>query len=187
MTKLLYKYRSIENFKYLVDILVNNRFYAAQYTELNDPMEGHYYYRTGSLNEDIRQKLANEKGILRLCSLSEDENNQLMWSHYADGCKGLVIGVEIDELKYDVKNVVYGDLPFLERQDYNHMSAQSILTNKMQIWEYEREIRVFTNKGKFIRVNIKKIFFGNRMIIENRKLIRKLIEKINPEIDVLQR
>ena len=39
-----YKYRSLSNLKRFIDILINNRLYAAKYIELNDPMEGFFLY-----------------------------------------------------------------------------------------------------------------------------------------------
>jgi hypothetical protein len=37
---LLYKYRSLENFEYILDIILNERLHCAPYEELNDPFEG---------------------------------------------------------------------------------------------------------------------------------------------------
>ena len=39
----LYKYRSLENFEFFLDILLNKRLYASSYKDLNDAMEGVYY------------------------------------------------------------------------------------------------------------------------------------------------
>jgi hypothetical protein len=39
----LYKYRSIENWKFLEDIFSNRRLFAATFRSLNDPMEGLLY------------------------------------------------------------------------------------------------------------------------------------------------
>ncbi len=36
----LYKFKSLANFEYVADIIINKRLYAADFTELNDPMEG---------------------------------------------------------------------------------------------------------------------------------------------------
>ena len=36
----LYKFRSLQNLRRFLDILVNKRFYMAHYNEMNDPMEG---------------------------------------------------------------------------------------------------------------------------------------------------
>ncbi len=46
----LYKYRNIKSFEFFCDILINSRLYAAEYSKLNDPMEG--IYRTdGTLSK----------------------------------------------------------------------------------------------------------------------------------------
>lgn len=60
----LYKYRSLDNFKFFIDIILNNRLYAAKYKDLNDPMEGQYYYQNGELNKTIRDRIRKEKGTL---------------------------------------------------------------------------------------------------------------------------
>ena len=41
---LLYKYRSIRNFRRFTEILLSNKLYAAKYSKMNDPMEGAYLY-----------------------------------------------------------------------------------------------------------------------------------------------
>ena len=39
----LYKYRSLRrNLDFVLDILLNERLYCANYTALNDPLEGYY-------------------------------------------------------------------------------------------------------------------------------------------------
>ena len=35
-----YKYRSLSNLRYFLDILIYKRLYMASYSELNDPIEG---------------------------------------------------------------------------------------------------------------------------------------------------
>lgn len=70
MMELLYKYRGLDNFRNFVDILLKNRLYAAKYKDLNDPMEGQYYYQTGELNRNIRDKLLEEKGELTLSAFT---------------------------------------------------------------------------------------------------------------------
>ena len=38
----LYKYKSLKQFEYFMDILTQNRLYGATFKELNDPMEGFF-------------------------------------------------------------------------------------------------------------------------------------------------
>ena len=52
---ILYKYRALEPFRFFVDILLNKRFFAARYSDLNDPMEGQYLLReSGQINTDVQ-------------------------------------------------------------------------------------------------------------------------------------
>lgn len=95
MTEILYKYRSISNFKNFVDIIVNNRLYAANFESLNDPMEGHYFYDKSTLDEKTRKEIYDKKSGLKICSLSKNSNNYLLWSHYAEGYRGVSIGVKL--------------------------------------------------------------------------------------------
>ena len=52
--QLLFKYRSLENWRWLLDILVNNRLYAAPFKDLNDPMEGRYFYFGDEMTQAFR-------------------------------------------------------------------------------------------------------------------------------------
>ena len=92
---MLYKYRSLNNFKYFVDIILNNRLYASPYFDLNDPMEGYYLYPNGKYSDSILKKIKGEKEKIRICSLTRYENNELMWAHYADGHGGICLGFSV--------------------------------------------------------------------------------------------
>ncbi|WP_299313601.1 DUF2971 domain-containing protein [uncultured Aquimarina sp.] len=186
MTEILYKYRGLDNFKNFVDIILKNRLYAAEYKHLNDPMEGQYYYQRGELNRTIRDKIKDEKGTLRILSLSRVNNNQLMWSHYADGHKGIAVGVKIDNLKYDLQPIQYGGIATIRNSDYNSQTAREILSHKLEVWNYEEEERVFQRNNIFIEVKIEEIILGQRVSNQNNGLIRELLEKINPEIRILR-
>lgn len=184
---MLYKYRSIEQFKFFVDILARKKLYAARYFELNDPMEGQYLY-TGSsdgVNKDIQQILNNKKDRIRICSLSNNYQSPLMWSHYANGHRGVVLGVEIDPNKYNVRSVFYDGPMKINLNSLNPNSAIDILTTKLQAWKYEEEERVFTIDGsQFVDIDLKKIIFGSRMNTRDKGLIMDLVESICPEVIV---
>ena len=130
MTNILYKYRSLENYKNFIDIILKNRLYAAKYKDLNDPMERQYYYRTGEFDRQLRNKLAEDKGELRVCSLSRVNNNELMWSHYANGQHGVAIGLRIDENKYTVKPIQYNGLVSIRTENFNDQTVIRKLTNR---------------------------------------------------------
>ena len=76
---LLYKYRSIENFRFFTDIILKQRLFAAQYFALNDPMEGSYlYHGEQSMDKDVEQILDGKKDKVRIISLSRNPDNELM-------------------------------------------------------------------------------------------------------------
>ncbi len=186
MTEILYKYRSLENFKNFVDIILKNRLYASVYKDLNDPMEGQYYYQDGQLNSDIRNRLLEEKGALRLCSLSKVKDNQLMWSHYANGQRGVAIGLRIDQNLYDVRPIQYDGIISVRNQDFNNRTASEILSHKLEVWNYEEEVRVFVRNENFIEIKIEEIITGTAMSNADYSFVKKLIEKINPEIRIIK-
>lgn len=173
---MIYKYRSLSNPKYLLDILLNDRLYAANYLELNDPMEGHYLYPDGELNEKMLKRLNDQKMKTRICSLTANPDNLLMWSHYADGGRGLLLGMDVvgdavEEVIYREKLPVYG---------LDCETAQELFTYKLSAWNYEEEYRVFT-EASTVRIRLRKIILGPKMTRGDRSLMGKLIARLKPD------
>lgn len=185
---LLYKYRALENFKNFVDIVLNNRIYAAPYFDMNDPMEGHYVHSLGQMSVDLIRAIKGEKSRLGICSLSRKKNDPLMWAHYANGHRGVAIGVEVDREKYDVRPVDYIGPSHVHNAEVNGgpETAKRILCHKYQVWHYEEEERIFVSDGsKFANVKVKKVLLGSRMSNQDKGFIKKLLSKISPEVAVL--
>lgn len=187
---MLYKYRSIDNFKNIVDIFLKNRLYAAKYFDLNEPMEGHYIYSSKMSSKEIVERIKNRKKQLRIVSLSRSYNNFLMWSHYADGHRGIVIGVEVNKERYNVKNVNYVDtLTSLDANSNEFVNefAERILTQKLSLWKYEEEERVvIEGTSTYVDAIVKQVIIGKKMSTQNYSLIKELINKINPDIEVIK-
>lgn len=183
----LYKYRSIRRFKNFVDIIINQRLYAAPYFDLNDPMEGQYIYPQGTLSSSVIKAIKGEKENIRICSLSRTYENSLMWAHYADGHRGVVIGVNVDNTKYEVHKMEYEGLSYVRNVniDGSTETAKRILCHKNEIWSYEQEERIFvTGKTKFVEVKITEVIIGSRMRQQDKNLVKDLISKILPEVKV---
>jgi len=179
---MLYKYRSIKDFKFFVDIILNQRLFASPYFKLNDPMEGQYLYNKGELSSSLVSAIRGEKEKFRICSLYREPEHPLMWAHYTDGHHGVVIGVDVDKLKYDVRPVLYTGLPHI--QDYvSSDTAKDILCHKNTVWEYEEEERVFVSKNPYIKVEVRKIILGSRN--QDKMIIEKLVNKISPNIEIV--
>lgn len=184
---ILYKYRSLDNFKNFIDIVLNNRIYASKYFELNDPMEGLYIYNEGTINEDMVREIKSEKSQLKICSFSQTPKSTLMWSHYANGHKGVVIGVKVKP-NHEVHTVNYGGLSLVKHahQNGSHETAKSILTHKLEAWDYEEEKRIFVENGNYADVKIEKIILGSRITSVDKKLVKGIVAKINPEIVITE-
>lgn len=102
---LLYKYRTLVDFKFVLDLLVNQRLYATTYDEMNDPMEGVYGFDNNVPQESI-DALEEHRKRIKFCSLSSLAEEPLMWAHYSKGARGVVIAVEVKE-KVDCRPVHY--------------------------------------------------------------------------------
>ncbi|MHA2936662.1 DUF2971 domain-containing protein [Vibrio sp. RC27] len=133
----LYKYTSFnENTK---DGLKNQYFYFASRDELNDPIEL------------PTRKHINPDSLIdpdyRICSITRNPNSILMWSHYANQHKGVMIeycfgteiprGVGVREVSY-----IYEHNRNKEKDMYSF--PQYILTKNYE-WSYEEEVRLFSN------------------------------------------
>ncbi|MUK51507.1 DUF2971 domain-containing protein [Aliivibrio fischeri] len=180
----LYKYRSFDDLRFLLDIFLNNRLYAAEYTQMNDPMEGHYLVKPEVINARTKALIKNEKDTVRIVSLSTDSDNQLMWSHYADGHNGLAIEVEIRDEFSELKKVNYQGLSelthFAERDPLE--TAKHILTHKHEFWSYENEFRVLIRHKKFVSVVITKVIFGCQVSDDDKRFYSELLLKLTPNL-----
>ena len=172
-----YKFRSLNNIRHFLDILVNNRLYAARYDELNDPMEGAYLIDAN--NENIIRLLKAKKYKTRICSLSTDYKHTLLWTHYADGHKGCCIEVipknwdALEPIKY------VNDLPIAN----NETEGRELLSCKSKLWQYEQEVRLFS-KSSYCKVDIRQIIFGHKISDSDYKFYDRLIRSINQSIVV---
>lgn len=184
--ELLYKYRDLQNFRFVVDILLKSRLYAAQYFDMNDPMEGHYLYRGSSeLDQDIKRRLAGEKKKVRIVSLSRDPANELMWAHYANGHRGVAFGVEpIVDPTTEVRPVEYDGPARLGRESLSSMNAIEILSHKLEVWQYEQEERLFVSGPLYAHVHVRELILGRKMSKQDIGFMRDLAERITPEIDI---
>ncbi len=117
-----------------------------------------------------------------LCCFSENFDDILMWSHYSDSHKGLVI--KFDKNKLDesiylnndlgmtvIDSVSYSkDFPFIKmsrNQDDTAKSVRNIVFTKAINWEYENEIRILSDqvgKHNFDINCIEEIIFGAKFM-----------------------
>lgn len=123
--------------------------------ELNDPFELRPYDVTNPkvrwALENTRVNMAERFGLL---CFSADWRDPLIWAHYSDKHKGLCLGFDIppDTGNARTQKVDYIDspLPFpanllsLDTESRTSI-AQKMIFTKYRNWEYEHEIRTWTD------------------------------------------
>jgi len=187
---ILYKYRSLASFENIVDIILNKRLYAASFKDMNDPMEGCYNYSSEQYDEDyIQNDLEKEIEKQKFCSLSQQSNIDLMWGHYANGHRGICIGVKLKKTKKGGQAflVNYSGQPNLTpKKDSKSDRARKILRHKTPCWNYEEEIRLFSNDGHLVYVEIVEVIFGSRVEKRFAVLIKNLVKKHLPRLKYVE-
>ena len=183
--KHLFKYRSLDNFEFFVDILLNQRLFATSYENMNDAMEG-IYYNFGLPKQKLKD-IKENKDSLKICSLSQAENDPLLWAHYANGSRGVNLEVEITGHDLDIKEISYDGVPTIKECINTQQTAKEILTHKHESWKYEQEVRVFTTK-QYVKIKIIRIILGEKISREHKELISSLVKKIyKDEIPIINK
>ena len=117
---------------------------------------------------------------MRICSLSGSLNNDLMWSYYANGHKGVVIELQPKNLS-DVKLVNYTGISHLN--DILHLGseedvAREILLRKECFWAHEQEFRIITMKS-YVPVKIIRVIIGSKVNPQIKSILKKLLCKLS--------
>jgi len=179
-----YKFRDFRNYKYILDTFLNQRLYSASFRKLNDNFEGQFFNDL-VFSELKRYRLDTKKQEhISICSFSGKYNSHLMWSHYADGHRGFVIGFEIDESNYKVEKVNYNGLAQLSSFPRKFEDIKPIFLNKINDWKYEEEYRIITEKQDYINIKIREIIFGAETSNDDKIIITKLAQLVNKEIKI---
>ena len=198
---LLYKFRSLQNIEFDLDIILNERLYCAPYDELNDPFEGLFYASyplytypgPGRTNQVTTGKCKTAKDFFttrtKICSLSESLKDVLLWAHYARGNKGIAIEIDFSDNKKDIYNIDYGDnLKTLGDTPFTNTSPTEVLSYKTKHWKYENEYRIIQEEDYYpITGRIKSIFTGERISDLHNELLHEVTRipiiptKINTE------
>lgn len=125
---------------------------------------------TYSIGDELLKQ--DKRGV---CCLSEEYDNPLLWSHYADQHKGFCVGYSLDRNpKPKINKVDYGG----ERTVPTSLIAQAVLQQDLQAWafldqqmflrkakpwRYEKEWRVFDSVGlQDSPLKLEEINFGMR-------------------------
>lgn len=196
---ILFKYKSIvlpsdekkiysETFIRDCKCLLNNQLWFSSLEILNDPFEGVFQIDTSIgkalklLKKDVNiEKLENLKiDIIRdkkknsgILSLTTDNQNLLMWSHYTNNQKGYCIEFNLESKnfikfnnkklisKVDLKKVCYSDE--YPKASILHSDNNMIFGFKSKCWNYEKEYRFISDNSGLHTYDencLKTIFLG---------------------------
>ncbi len=180
-----YKYRSLNNLKFFLDILLNKRLYTSKYSELNDPMEGFFTYDK-TVPKVVINTIRAKRDNTYICSLSKRNDIGLMWSMYADEHKGCCIEVEVTAKSWQEIDVKYSSTSSIIKGTKD-ADMEKILSIKSLQWQYEEEVRFVkeTSKRERMSIKIKKIYLGINMTRTEKAFYKNLITSIDKKIEVI--
>lgn len=167
----LFKFKSVEPYTHVLEILQDEKIYCPTFEQLNDPFEGILGVRPpkpeGKVDLDFIEQLSDywEKHIeklkgYRVCSLSESNSEILLWAHYSAGLQGICIELELPDSCPDLYEVKYvGNVPEKISNPIDY------LTTKLDCWSYEKEYRFITTDKEYLDVAgmIRNVYFGGRI------------------------
>lgn len=175
--------------------LSNHTLWFSHPSTFNDPFDSQKTKKIFKGNIDCSQ-LLNELRIRSLSNYVPD--NMLLWSHYADGHKGISIEIELNLpllLKHNIvlKKIIYSDAKMKTGLGDPKRITEELYLTKQSIWKYEQEYRLITlspylennhfliSSPELPFFHIKKIIFGLKTIEDDKKLIGKILPSIEYE------
>jgi hypothetical protein len=136
--------------------------------------------------ENIRIHIKNNFGI---CSLTSQNDNLLMWSHYANSHTGFCIGLDSEKIFLSVlgilKKMHYSDVfPIIPMFGSGPLDMIELLMTKSTHWQYEEEFRLIrtdsTNKTfNFDNTAIKEIILGCKIDSKDKEEIVSIAKSKN--------
>jgi hypothetical protein len=151
-----YKFLSL---KYGLDTIKNQRLKVATLHELNDPFE---LYSFGLSNKVHRELFRNWKRAFTLSTgllcYSKSWHNPLLWSHYGDRHKGVVLEFEIQnkyvmDVLYESERLVLDLDKELAKDKMDIKIVHRLMATKFSQWKYEDEIRMMIKLSECKRIN----------------------------------
>lgn len=182
---MFYKYRSLDNFEYLLDMVVRDRLYAAKLSELNDPMEG-IIKADAKVPRELYSEWEDRLREVRVASFTTEKDNKLMWAHYADGGRGCRIGFELHP-NVTAERVNYKKAPTWDGTPVDKEKLRMLLRYKLYPWRYEREFRIVTIDQCFVPVKVKTIEFGSQIEPDRQRFLEHILSQLRPDVHITKK
>lgn len=202
--KLLYQYCKID--KYFYDMIINSQLWFSKLSAFNDPFDAnipwdlvHTYkeilkmnngaldmINSADLSPSYFMKSFNEcREKISVACFSESKDNLLMWAHYADKHKGVLLVFDLEILKSIFKKIIKIDytkqLPDFNFSDNPSDIFKKYIDKKSENWKLEEEVRIIENNEGNYRFPIsalKEIRFGLRCPKEQITTIINLVKNL---------
>jgi hypothetical protein len=140
------------------------------------------------------EKLNERMGVL---SLSSQNNDILMWGHYANSHKGFCVGFDTSEL-LKTQNVDFigkvdycPDFPIIIPNGETEYQFEKQIFSKWDKWKYEDEYRLTKNhiKNRTIEIHesaYKELILGFQMPKKERKQLKTIVKKKFPHMTIFE-
>jgi hypothetical protein len=150
---ILYKFKSIDRFDQVIDIVLSGQLYCPTPSQLNDPLEGILGIveddfldpdlidtRPGTplMKEDVWDYIGPVLDRYRVCCFSTSPASILMWAYYGGAHSGICFEIDVDPTLRPLHKVIYVD--DLSTVVVGHPTVR--LRYKLKHWEHEQEYRV---------------------------------------------
>lgn len=145
-TRRVYKFYSK---KWGIDALKKQRLKISTLDDLNDPFEfaavSYADERLRGPLQRTRKQVFRERGLI---CFSKSWSNPVLWSHYADGHRGLCLGIDVpSQYVCDVNYVPQRIEPSLSLENVERIKTElfqkDLIRTKYAHWKYEDEARIF--------------------------------------------
>ncbi len=215
-----FKYRPID--KRLVEQLVSSEMFFPHRAQLNDPFDCNVdlnraidralsrgacktpeLLRSFKSDTESQSRFVNGVGNIGIGSFSLANNETLLWSHYANDHRGVVLRYDFPTSFLDNGSVLgvaaVSYLPnaisdwlseniHLYRDDHKEFIFQLLkkfLMAKAPSWSYEREARIVRLKAGLFplpRETLTHVIFGLQTSKADERLVRDLVDKYYPQV-----
>lgn len=140
---------------------------------------------TAKNKEFVKELNKNEIGVV---CYSKEQNNILMWSHYADNHRGICLGFEPETPYNTYSNFSFENLNLVkyskavanpDLKEISMNNIRDIYCTKAEDWKYEKEIRqVFNRKSQYTDYpgTLKDVIFGCNTPDADIRLIMRLLD-----------
>lgn len=163
--------------KYGLQNIRKKRVKASRINELNDPFELYACKMSSASDrrrfEYLKSEFDKRKAII---CFSRDKHNPVMWSHYADRHRGICLGFDVDKSMLIDVRYTPSRLDVTGLDDEGLFGA--VVATKFSHWKYEREVRVFCDRGgdglHFEGFNnhlvLREIIIGEQSLVSRRQI-----------------